>query len=65
MPDKAPQTARLALTENDALGKIEVDLEAYFDFHFQLAEQLEDMVAEWQHRLGRRSLLTSQRETEG
>ena len=50
MPESTPRSTRFALVTDPALGTIEVDLESYFDFHFWLAEELDDLVACWNHR---------------
>ena len=40
---------QLVLTE-DGPGEIRVDLEAFFEFSFWLAEELEDLKAQWAHQ---------------
>jgi hypothetical protein len=45
---KSPPT-QLVLVDDRGLGRIHVDIEAFFEFSFWLAEELEDMVANWQH----------------
>lgn len=40
---------KLALTDPGESGKIVVDMEAFFDFSFWIAEELEDLVAQWNH----------------
>ena len=40
---------KLALTGPGDIGKIVVDMEAFFDFSFWIAEELEDLVAQWNH----------------
>ncbi|MCO6456870.1 MAG: hypothetical protein J5I93_16350 [Pirellulaceae bacterium] len=44
MPAPNPGSTRLALTNSQGLGRLEVDLEAFFAFSFDLAEDLEDLV---------------------
>ena len=41
---------RLVLTDDAGLGQLRVEMEAFFDFSFTLAEDLEDLVALWAHR---------------
>jgi hypothetical protein len=36
------------------LGVVHVDIEAFFELSFWLAEEIEDLVGEWQKRLPRR-----------
>lgn len=38
------------LLADDGPGKIHADLEAFFEFSFYMAEELEDLVAIWSHR---------------
>jgi len=42
--DSSPQV-RLILCDNEGLGRITVGLEAFFEFSFSLAEDLQDLVA--------------------
>ena len=44
MPDNMPDCTRLVLSDLDGLGRLEVDLEAFFALSFDLAEELEDLV---------------------
>ena len=50
MTEKSTQPTQLVLTRDSAAGRIKVDMEAFFDFSFWMAEELEDLVAQWQHR---------------
>lgn len=43
-------TQQLVLVDHNGLGRIHVDMEAFFDFSFWLAEELEDLVASRQHK---------------
>ena len=43
--DSSPQV-RLILCDNEGTGRISVSLEAFFEFSFWLAEELQDLVAE-------------------
>jgi hypothetical protein len=43
--DSSPQV-RLILCDNEGLGRITVGLEAFFEFSFALAEDLQDLVAQ-------------------
>ena len=38
------------LLADDGPGKVYADLEAFFEFSFYMAEELEDLVALWAHR---------------
>ena len=49
MANKTPEKLQLVLTENDGMGRISVGMEAFFEFSFDLAEDLEDLVARWSH----------------
>jgi hypothetical protein len=49
MPEKTPPVLELVLTRNDGLGRISVDMQAFFDLSFELAEDLQDLLARWQH----------------
>lgn len=44
-----PAKLKLQLTNEKALGRIAVDMEAFFDFSFWMAEELEDLVGKWSH----------------
>ena len=48
-------TQQLVLVDHSGLGRIHVDMEAFFDFSFWLAEELEDLVATWQHQAAPRA----------
>ncbi len=39
---------KLVLVDNPGLGRVRVDMEAFFELSFWLAEELEDLVAKWQ-----------------
>lgn len=56
MAGKSPSSLNLVLTDDDGLGNIVVDMEAFFDFSFWLAEELEDLVALWAHTATAKSL---------
>ena len=43
--DSSPQV-RLILCDNEGVGRITVGLEAFFEFSFSLAEDLQDLVAQ-------------------
>ncbi len=43
--DSSPQV-RLILCDNEGVGRITVGLEAFFEFSFSLAEELQDLVAQ-------------------
>lgn len=51
MPNETDQpTQQLILVDQQGLGRIHVGMEAFFDYSFWLAEELEDLVALWQHK---------------
>lgn len=41
---KSERKTRLILTNDSAMGRITVDMEAFFDFSFWMAEELTDLV---------------------
>ncbi len=43
--ESSPQV-RLTLCDNQGVGRITVSLEAFFEFSFWLAEELQDLVAQ-------------------
>ena len=43
MADSLPAPSQLILDDHPRLGRIHVDMEAFFDFSFWIAEELEDM----------------------
>lgn len=49
-----PSSKQLVLGDRSGLGQVHVDIEAFFDLSFRLAEDLEDLVHEWQRRMPRR-----------
>ncbi|HAY78614.1 MAG TPA: hypothetical protein DCY79_02270 [Planctomycetaceae bacterium] len=49
MADSLPAPSQLILDDHPRLGRIHVDMEAFFDFSFWLAEELEDMKAQALH----------------
>lgn len=49
-----PSSKQLVLGDRSGLGQVHVDVEAFFELSFWLAEELEDLVREWQRRLPRR-----------
>ena len=38
------------LLADDGPGRIHADMEAFFEFSFWMAEELEDLIATWAHR---------------
>ncbi|MEO8493939.1 MAG: hypothetical protein ABI614_02640 [Planctomycetota bacterium] len=38
---------KLVLVDHVGLGRVRVDMEAFFEFSFWMAEELEDLVAKW------------------
>lgn len=49
MARNSPEKLQLVLTAHEGLGQIIVDLDPFFEFSFELAEELEDLVAKWSH----------------
>lgn len=49
MPQSPDHSTQLVLIDHAGLGRIHVDMEAFFEFSFWLAEELEDLVAKWSH----------------
>lgn len=49
MARKSPENLQLVLTAHEGMGQIVVGMDAFFEFSFELAEELEDLVAKWSH----------------
>jgi hypothetical protein len=49
MPEKTPPVLELVLTRDDGLGRIAVDMQAFFDLSFDLAEDLQELIERWRH----------------
>jgi hypothetical protein len=49
-----PASKQLVLGDRSGLGQVHVDIEAFFELSFWLAEELEDLVGEWQRKMPRR-----------
>jgi hypothetical protein len=49
MTDNTIKTVRLTLNNSPYCGKITCGMEAFFDFSFEMAEELEDLVAQHKH----------------
>ena len=49
MKSKSPQEVKLVLSDNEGVGRISVDLEAFFGFSFWMAEELQELVEKWKH----------------
>ena len=54
MPENITPALELVLTRDDGLGRITVDMQAFFDLSFELAEDLQDLVDTYQHLAARR-----------
>ncbi|MEQ8790221.1 MAG: hypothetical protein RIC55_28250 [Pirellulaceae bacterium] len=54
MPEHTTPTLELVLTHDDGLGRIAVDMQAFFELSFELAEDLQDLVEQHQHLANRR-----------
>jgi hypothetical protein len=65
MAYKTPEKLQLVLTENDGTGRIAVGMEAFFEFSFDLAEDLEDLVTRWAYLSPRRSAKPRRTEKNG
>ena len=59
--DQKPQAKQLVLGGDGGLGRVHVDIEAFFGFSFWLAEELEDVVARWSKQLPPRHLRPASR----
>jgi len=55
MPKEKGSSTQLVLVNHASLGRIHIDMEAFFDFSFWLAEELEDLVANWKHTAVRKT----------
>ena len=55
MTEKPTNSMQLVLTNDSATGRVTVDMEAFFDFSFWMAEELEDLVQCWRHKAAPRS----------
>ena len=47
MPQGNSAGTRLVLVDHSGLGQVRVDMEAFFEFSFWMAEELEDLTAKW------------------
>ncbi len=47
MPQEKNSSAQLVLVDHPGLGRIHVEMEAFFEFSFWMAEELEDLIARW------------------
>lgn len=47
MTENPNKSMQLVLTDDAAMGRITVEMEAFFDFSFWMAEELEDLVQRW------------------
>ena len=50
MASRTQQKTQLVLTNEHDLGQISVDMESFFEFSFDLAEDLQDLIRCSQHR---------------
>jgi|GEM_PF-3192811 len=46
---KTSPQVQLLLTRDSSVGRIRVDMESFFAFSFDLTEQLQNLVEDWQH----------------
>ena len=58
--ESAPEV-KLVLCDNEGVGSITVDMEAFFEFSFWMAEELQDFVAERQHMVRPRETRNARR----
>lgn len=49
-----PSSRQLVLGDRSGVGQVHVDIEAFFELSFWLAEEVEDLVGLWQKRMPRR-----------
>ncbi|RPH76875.1 MAG: hypothetical protein EHM80_13715 [Nitrospiraceae bacterium] len=49
-----PSSRQLVLGDRSGVGQVRVDIEAFFELSFWLAEEVEDLVRMWQKRMPRR-----------
>jgi hypothetical protein len=54
MANRGTSSKQLVLGDRSGLGQVHVDIEAFFELSFWLAEELEDLVGEWHRRMPRR-----------
>lgn len=47
MPQGKSTGRKLVLVDHAGLGRVHADMEAFFEFSFWMAEELEDLVAKW------------------
>jgi hypothetical protein len=47
--DNSVKKVQLVLTHSGSSHGIAVDLEAFFEFNFQITEELENLVDDWSH----------------
>jgi len=48
MTNESAPEVKLVLCDNEGIGRVSVGLEAFFEFSFWLAEELQDLVAQQQ-----------------
>jgi hypothetical protein len=56
MTNDSRETTKLVLSDDAGLGKVQVELESFFDFSFSLAEDLQDLVDKWSHQIAPRAI---------
>jgi hypothetical protein len=61
MSQESTPEVKLVLCDHEGVGSITVDMEAFFEFSFWMAEELQDMVAERQHMVRPRPARSSRR----
>jgi len=49
MSESSLPQVKLVLCDHEGLGQVRVDMEAFFDFSFWMAEELQDLIAEQRH----------------
>ena len=47
MTNGSQRSTRLVLSDQKTLGRITVEMEAFFEFSFGLAEDIDDLVQRW------------------
>lgn len=59
MPENSAPALELVLTRDDGLGRIAVDMQAFFELSFELAEDLQDLVDKYRHLAAQRHQVDS------
>ncbi len=49
MTNKSTSQIKLVLCDSEGMGRVRVGLDAFFEFSFWMAEELQDLVAQHEH----------------